>query len=131
MNNATGALIEESKKSEWDTRQLTARRIDLALQKVNFYSEENNYQEWMQALTTFYKEVSSKLTEDELRIARGMKRNIEFKMNNYNNNLMRKRKAKTSVPMMLETWEILLRRYADEHGLLMPTAGSIADAIRA
>jgi hypothetical protein len=123
--------MTDDKKVEYDTRQLTAIRLDKELQSANHFSSELNHEEWMRALINVWKECECKFKPDEKKKAMECRVKIREKNNKIaiiSRNGQEGRGIGQHIGellVMLENWELLLRRYADSHGLLNPTKGDM------
>lgn len=118
------------KEASWNSAKETALRLAYWIQLGNTHYYAQDYVKYKDCLMIFFKEVCSKLNEDELENMKIARNEIMKELENFQKEIGKHNDEEeisfnSIFPSKLDEFDIQLRRLADNKGLLIPNKGSI------
>lgn len=124
-------LPSELVKTEFNSALASLERLHQALKFAMVCSVNLDFPSWKLALDLVYREISVKLTIKEKEALGKYKNIVEQEYIRIVIESVKYRKPIYAInnylPLMLPKYEEELRKYADDHGLLIPDKGSVFD----
>jgi len=106
----------------------TAKAIGLSLvrwfEECNERADEGRYPEWYGASLNAYKNIDCRLNSEERKNCGELISELDAELNEYinktNSPISRIFTIRTKLPKMIFNFELIIRRFADVHGMLNP-----------